>query len=276
MTAPKNQVIHFIPVNDIIVLDGRRDLNEGAVNLLMESIKEIGLQTPISVRLTDVPNSETGELEQDFVLVTGRHRLEAFKRLGKTEIPCIERECSDIDAELEEIAENLHRTDLTALERDEHIAKWIRLTEERRQVAQNEPAVLKDGRKAGHQHQESGIRAAARHLGIERNDARRSKKTANLSDEAKNTAREVGLDDNRSALLKAAAHKDNPRLQVETLRSIAEAKASHSEEQQRSSAALKVAQAIADYCPPKIIPQMIEHLRDAGAQNIAKALKQIG
>ena len=35
------------------------------------------------------------------------------------------------DARLWEIAENLHRADLTALERDRELAEWIRLTDER-------------------------------------------------------------------------------------------------------------------------------------------------
>jgi hypothetical protein len=40
-------------------------------------------------------------------------------------------EGTEIDARLWEIAENLHRADLTSLERSEHIAEWIKLTGER-------------------------------------------------------------------------------------------------------------------------------------------------
>jgi hypothetical protein len=51
---------------------------------------------------------------------------------------------------------------------------------------------------------EGGISKAARDLGIEETDAKRSVKVASLSDEAKKAARETGLDNNRSALLDAA------------------------------------------------------------------------
>ena len=49
------------------------------------------------------------------------------------------------------------------------------------------------------------MNAAARELGIQKNDAYRAVSVAGLSDEAKEAAREHGLDDNRTALLKAAA-----------------------------------------------------------------------
>ena len=57
----------------------RRDLDPGAVEALAESILEVGLQTPISVR-------RDGER---FVLVNGVHRLEACKALGEETITAI-------------------------------------------------------------------------------------------------------------------------------------------------------------------------------------------
>jgi len=36
-----------------------------------------------------------------------------------------------------EIAENLHRAELTALERDEQVAKWIELNQQRIDASQN-------------------------------------------------------------------------------------------------------------------------------------------
>ena len=52
---------------------------------------------------------------------------------------------------------------------------------------------------------ESGVRAAARELHIDKDDAHRAVKVASLSEEAKEAAREAGLDDNRTALLQAAS-----------------------------------------------------------------------
>lgn len=87
-------------------------------------------------------------------------------------------------------AENLHRAELTALERDEQIARWIVLSDEKeKKLAQAAP-------EKGGRGKRGGVRAASRKLGIDRDDARRAKKVAGLSDEAKAAAREAGLDDN--------------------------------------------------------------------------------
>ena len=54
---------------------------------------------------------------------------------------------------------------------------------------------------------EGGISKAARDLNIEETDAKRAVKVAALSNEAKETAKEKGLDNNRSALLAAACEE---------------------------------------------------------------------
>ena len=166
----------------------RRTLNREVVNRLKELIAKIGLKTPISVQYR-------GD-EEGFFLVAGRHRLQACIELGWTDIPVLEEGSSSLDARMWEIAENLHRADLTALERDEHIAEWIRLSDETK-VAQVAPP-------GGRQPLEQGIRAAARELGIERTQAQRAQKVAGLDDETKEEAKALGLDNNQSALLKAA------------------------------------------------------------------------
>ena len=74
-------------------------------------------------------------------------------------------------------------------ERAEHIAEWVRLTEGRtNKPAQVAPVSPKGGR--GH---EGGINAAVRDLGIERTQAQRAVKIANITPEAKDAAREVGI-----------------------------------------------------------------------------------
>jgi ParB family chromosome partitioning protein len=82
------------------------------------------------------------------------------------------------------------------LERDEHIAEWVRLTEEKGKLAQLAPVSPKGGRG-----NEGGINAAVRELGIDRTQAQRAVKIAGISDEAKAAAREAGVDNNQSALL---------------------------------------------------------------------------
>lgn len=84
-----------------------------------------------------------------------------------------------------EIAENLDRAELTRLERDEHVAEWIRLAEKQDEVLTQHVSKPKGGRPEG------GVRAASRELGINREDARRAAKVAALSDEAKAVAKEL-------------------------------------------------------------------------------------
>ncbi len=77
-----------------------------------------------------------------------------------------------------------HRAELTALERDEQVAKWIELNAER--VSLQIATKPQGGRP------ESGVRAASRELGIESTDTHRAVKVASLSNEAKEAAREGG------------------------------------------------------------------------------------
>lgn len=212
-----------------------RPLNGEAVERLVESINLIGLQTPISVRYCDEENPD-----YSYVLVAGAHRLEAVKRLGLDFIDVVIFNEDETGARMWEIAENLHRAELTVLERSEHVAEWVALVDEREEAAALEamlygtrqstddhfeaaniqPAqvapVNKGGRSDGGKPKEGGLNAAARELGIERTDAQRSIKIAGLTPEAKQAAVETGRADNQSALLQAA--KAPPDQQAEAIR----------------------------------------------------------
>jgi hypothetical protein len=181
-----NEVYFPVAIEEIEIGDRRREINHAAVKRLADSIKEVGLRHPITVR----------ERGGKYVLVAGAHRVEAHKLLGRDFVPACIVKMSVDEARLWEIAENLHRAELTKLERDEQIAEWIKITE--RHASQ-----LATHQKAGQQ--PGGVNAASRELGIDKDDAHRAVKVASLSEEAKEAAREVGLDDNRSALLEAAS-----------------------------------------------------------------------
>ena len=127
---------------EIIEVAGRhRGLDDDACNRLAASMKEIGLRQPITIRIADMMVIDGHEVEGVPVLVAGRHRLEAAKRLGWSHIDCIEVDDDPIAAELWEIAENLHRLDLTKEQRDEHIRRYAELKEQRRLSVQNETKV---------------------------------------------------------------------------------------------------------------------------------------
>lgn len=118
-------------VDSIEVGDRHRSLNDDAVTRLASSMKEIGLKQPITIRIVDLMVIDGQEVEGVPVLVAGRHRLEAAKQLGWDKIDCIEMGDDPVSAELWEIAENLHRMDLTKEQRDEHIRRYAELLEKR-------------------------------------------------------------------------------------------------------------------------------------------------
>lgn len=218
MTRPRR--IEVLTTDSIVRGERRRAINDGAVSILVESLSRIGLRVPISVRLAaDVPDDETGEiLGQAYVLIAGSHRLEAARRLGWSTIEAFVGDVDEVEAELWEIAENLHRAELTALERDAQVKRWAELAAVRVSDNLSETDRAKGGR--------PGIAAkAAKALGISERDVQRAMKVAALSPEAKAVAKEIGLDDNRSALLEAAKGK-TPEAQVVALRTRASISAS--------------------------------------------------
>lgn len=89
---------------NILIPEGRRELNAEKVKSLKESISEIGLMTPITVR-------EVGDYAY---LVTGHHRYAAVHDTGYEKIEAFVIQCTDEEAELWEIDENLMRSELTA------------------------------------------------------------------------------------------------------------------------------------------------------------------
>ncbi|ACS41647.1 ParB/RepB/Spo0J family partition protein [Methylorubrum extorquens] len=210
----KDIIVESHRLADIFIVGERRPLVEADIDALARSIEAIGLRSPIWIRYVDFLNHpEEGELHGAFVLVAGRHRMEAMKRLGRETIDCIVFQGDEVAARKWEIAENLHRSDLTDLQRKEQIAEWIRLTDGAEKLAQHAPVSL------GGRGKEGGINAAARDLGIERTEAQRAVKVASISEQAKQAAISAHLDNNQSALLKIAASQ--PAEQVEKVRQLA-------------------------------------------------------
>lgn len=250
-----------------------RQLDKARVAVLMESMKAIGLQQPITCWLdeSDVPH-----------LVAGAHRLAAARKLldaGDERwalIPCLFVNLTAIDRRRWEIAENLHRADLTALQHDEHVAEWVRLTDEAQKVAQPAPVSKPKGGRGN----PGGMRAATRELGVERTQAQRAIKVDGLSPTAKAVAREMGLDDNRSALLDAAKHRE-PDEQVAELRRKANARASrkaqtHAEIKDASADACEIiADAIAEFIPEHRLPAVTAALALRGLKDVAARVQSL-
>jgi hypothetical protein len=102
------------------------------------------------------------------------------------------------------------------------IKEWVEMVGDV-QSAQLGPIESKREDGKGHR-PESGIREAARQLGMDRKEVDRAVKVASLSPAAKAEAVSLGLDNNQSAMLEAA-RAPTPEAQVEVLKAKAMPKA---------------------------------------------------
>lgn len=134
--------------DDIEVGERHRALASDEVQRLAVSIEDIGLRQPISVRVVEEMEIDGHITSGVPVLVAGAHRLAAIKSLGWNSVECIEVDDDELTAEMWEIAENLHRLDLTKAQRDEHIRRYAELIEARGEipVVQSEPLEIGYGK----------------------------------------------------------------------------------------------------------------------------------
>ena len=123
---------------DHVVIPKRlRHVNDDKVNALAKSMEAIGLQQPITVWHDGI----------DFFLVAGAHRLIAACKLGWESIDAFEMKADEIDRQLWEIDENLMRSELTATQQAEHLAKRKELWEAWQKSGPNCPTLTGRGNK---------------------------------------------------------------------------------------------------------------------------------
>lgn len=136
IVAPGKQEL-IIPLSDIAIPENRaRDLDRDWAEALAGVIAAQGLTNPITVR----------KVEDGYRLVTGLHRLEAFRINGDVAIPVrFSNADNDDEARLEEVMENLGRHELKALDRCHHLY-------ELKQVYEKLHPEAKNGGDRGNQH----------------------------------------------------------------------------------------------------------------------------
>jgi ParB family chromosome partitioning protein len=95
----------------------RYNFDEESLKDLADSIKEVGLLSPIKVR-----NLENGR----YKIVFGNRRYKASSLLGLVEIPCIISESdSELDIFIEQLTENIQRESFTAIEEAEAFERLL-------------------------------------------------------------------------------------------------------------------------------------------------------
>jgi ParB-like chromosome segregation protein Spo0J len=228
----------FVAIDEIDLSQTIRPYNAAVVAELAQSIRAIGLQTPLTCIVRDGQH----------VLVSGRNRLEALRVIGCEQAPVRVVDFDDVDAELWRLSENLHRAELTKLEYDRQVVRYAELLKARQAAgaaASLQPQSANEIPAGGISRQldekvsqqaivnpagrpEGGNSAVARALNVPEATVRRAYQTASLSAEAQEAAVQTGLSDNRSALLEAAKER-TPEAQTATIRRLSEQKASAAE-----------------------------------------------
>ncbi len=194
-----------IRVSSVYVPTGRRAVRPERVQSLAESIRDIGLLTPITVRA-------------DGRLIAGAHRLEAYRLLGRDTIPCrvapmdgelwrkalCDGHANLID-ELQEIDENLQREELTALEQGEVIARRKVIYETLHPETKH--GAVGRGGKSRHNGDYSAPRFSedtATQSGLAERTVQRAAQIGAMPAEVRDAVRNTPLADNQQELLKLA------------------------------------------------------------------------
>jgi ParB family chromosome partitioning protein len=109
----KKEEIVQIPIDKIMAnrFQPRKYFREESLASLAETIKEDGVQQPITVRKIEEENSPFL-----FELIAGERRLRASKIAGLEKIPAVIKEKSDREVKKLALLENLQREDLTYFE----------------------------------------------------------------------------------------------------------------------------------------------------------------
>lgn len=127
-----------VMIDNIVVGDRQRPIDPDKSRQIAESFRELGQLQPIGVKRRQ---------GQPFVLIYGRHRLEAKMILRESDpshdviaAVIFPEEMTDWQCELAEVAENLHRKELTPKERDAHTAIYAGLLKQNGSVVEGNTA----------------------------------------------------------------------------------------------------------------------------------------
>jgi hypothetical protein len=199
-----------IEIDRLRVVGKGRACSAENVDALAESMRTNGIKTaPIRVRATS----------DGMVLVAGRLAFDAARAAGQTHIDAIVVDGDETAAHLAEIAEILCHAAITALERAELVAEYVRLS-----TQLGEGGQLDHPPAGGQQPHDRGISKAARELPVpghteeaRRKFVERALKIDGISAEAKSEAKQTWSDVTQRDLL-AIASQATPKAQVAALR----------------------------------------------------------
>ena len=173
----------LVPISEIKVNAGRREVDPEGVQELVDSISKVGLLNPITI-------------DQEHTLIAGLHRLEAAKLLGWTEIECNVSSLEGLLAELAEVDENVVRKGLSAVEYSDLLLRRKEIYEalhpETKNGGDQKSEKIRTS-KCRSDSMKSFVQDTAEKLGVGRRTVERQIQTAkNLTTEAKDIIRDTG------------------------------------------------------------------------------------
>ena len=200
----KHMQLVDIPVGDIKVLNRLRKRDDIKVQELATSIRDIDLLHPIAVAKKD----------DHYVLLSGEHRLSAYKLLERPTIPSVVRPNDKLINTLVEVSENLCSKRLNAIEESKFIVK-------------REQILIQLGRKAvvgSNQYTEDKITNTelANQLGITRRVYQYKKQVANLHPKVQAMLGETKYANNMMDMVKLSKCDEKIQLEVAKILSTGE------------------------------------------------------
>jgi ParB family transcriptional regulator, chromosome partitioning protein len=188
-----------VPLKRIKVSTRLRATDEDKVNDLAESIEGIGLLHPITV-------SQHGEW---FHLLSGMHRLEAFRQLKRQTIPATINDSDPLIEELIEVEENLVSSRLTSIDESRFIVRWEEILE----------SLGKRAASGDNRWTRSGLtnEDLARTRGMSKRNYQYTKSIANLHPEVQDILNETHFANNKTDLVALVKECDEVQLLVANL-----------------------------------------------------------
>ena len=202
----------LVKISDIKIGSDRRNVAPNDALALSKSVAEIGLLNPITI-------------STDYILIAGRHRLEAVKLLGWSEIECTISNLDGLRAELAEIDENFVRTSLTHIEFGDLLLRRKEIYEI---LHPETKATYEGGSFRGNQHEsevaadsaatsKSFVRDTAERLGMAPRTIRERLQTAkNLTPQTKNIIKKSDADISKTNALKLSRLEPDQQEQAAT------------------------------------------------------------
>lgn len=188
-----------IPLSEIIVPTRLRAVEEDHAIALSLSIAEHGLLNPITVYPSNA--SKDG----NYTLIAGAHRLRVYEILELPVIDALVFEGAATDAQILEITENLHRNELSVIDRAMFVQTYRELWEKKHGVINSQGGRPKNEDKLSPLFEGSFSEAVAMRLGLHPKAIKRLDQISrHLHPDMRAALRGTDLADNQSALLKLA------------------------------------------------------------------------